>query len=175
MNYGRLGNNLPPPEQVVSLLKSRNIPRVRLFEPQQDAIQALEGSAIEVVLGTLNGDLPRLASDPSFATQWVAANVVPYANSVTFRYITAGNEVVPGDFETNVLPAMQNLDSAIAAANLTIPVTTVVSIGVLGASFPPSAVRCRYSLNLFKIFDVFPFIILQVLNYHYSDSLINYY
>ena len=151
VNYGLLGNNLPPPAQVVSLLKSRNISRVRLFEPNQDALKALEGSGIEVILGTLNGDLPRLASDPSFATEWVRTNIIPHAESINFRYVTAGNEVIPGQFEEAVIPAMQKLDAALTAANLKIPVTTVVATGVLSSSFPPSQVHLLHFLVLFQI------------------------
>ncbi|ONK67524.1 uncharacterized protein A4U43_C05F940 [Asparagus officinalis] len=138
VNYGLLGDNLPPPDQVVSLLKSRNINKIRLFEPNPNVLEALHNSGIEVIIGTLNSDLPRLASDPSFATQWVQTNVLPHANSVTFRCITAANEVIPGDLAVHVVPAMKNLDAAVSALNLKIPVSTSVSLGVLGVSYPPS-------------------------------------
>ncbi|ONK67523.1 uncharacterized protein A4U43_C05F920 [Asparagus officinalis] len=95
-------------------------------------------SGIKVIVGTLNADLPRLASDPSFATQWVETNVLPHSNSVTFHCITAANEVIPGELAAHVLPAMKNLDAALSALNLKIPVSTVVSIGVLGVSYPLS-------------------------------------
>lgn len=135
-----LGDNLPPPTQVVALLQSRNISRVRLFDPNPDALQALQGSGIEVVLGTLNQDLPQLAADLSFAATWVSTNVIPYAQNLRFRYISAGNEVIPGDLATYVFPAMQNLDQALRDAQLPygIPVSTSVSTAVLGTSYPPS-------------------------------------
>nr|XP_010921935.2 putative glucan endo-1,3-beta-glucosidase GVI isoform X1 [Elaeis guineensis] len=139
INYGTLGDNLPSPAQVVDLLKSRNINLVRLFDPNPTILPALQNSGISAVVGVFNDDLPRLASDPAFAATWVQANVVPYINAGTsFRYITAGNEVIPGDLAGFVLPAMQNLDAALAAANLHIPVSTVVHNVILGVSFPPS-------------------------------------
>ncbi|XXG50528.1 hypothetical protein AAC387_Pa02g4522 [Persea americana] len=138
VNYGMKGNNLPTADQVIALVKSKNITRIRLFDPNPDALKALQGSGVETILGTLNEDLPKLGSDPSFATNWVNTNVVPHANSVVFRYVSAGNEVIPGDLAANVLPAMKNLDSALKAAKLSIPVSTCVATQVLGVSYPPS-------------------------------------
>ncbi|KAJ0978004.1 hypothetical protein J5N97_013478 [Dioscorea zingiberensis] len=138
VNYGMIGDNLPTPEQVVGLYKSRNITGLRLFDPNPAALKALERSGIRVVLGTRNEDLQALASNASFAAAWVNANVLPHAASIRFQYITAGNEVIPGDLAGNVLQAMQNLDAALVAAGLSIPVTTVVATQVLGVSFPPS-------------------------------------
>ncbi|KAG2618404.1 putative glucan endo-1,3-beta-glucosidase GVI [Panicum virgatum] len=139
VNYGMVANNLPAPEQVISMYKARNISYVRLFHPDTSVLNALRGSGIGVVLGTLNEDLQRLASDPSYAASWVATNVQPFAGSVQFRYINAGNEVVPGDAAAHVLPAMQNLESALRSAGVGgVAVTTAVATAVLGASYPPS-------------------------------------
>ncbi|KAK9144299.1 hypothetical protein Sjap_004202 [Stephania japonica] len=139
INYGLLGNNLPAPPAVVGLIKSRNITRVRLFEPRADVLSALTNSGIEVVLGTLNQDLQRLATDPAFATQWVQTNVVPYAGTLAFKYISAGNEVIPGDLAIHVPQAIVNLDAAVKATIYKIPITTAVPTSVLGNSYPPSA------------------------------------
>ncbi|KAF8389449.1 hypothetical protein HHK36_026144 [Tetracentron sinense] len=138
VNYGLLGDNLPTPDKVIALLQSRNIQKIRLFDPNHDVLNALEGSGIEVVLGVLNQDLNQLATDPSFATIWVNTHVIPYASTVHFKYVSAGNEVIPGPLSMYVLPAMQNLVNALRSANLGIPVTTCVSTQVLGSSYPPS-------------------------------------
>ncbi|KAF5477788.1 hypothetical protein F2P56_004402 [Juglans regia] len=140
VNYGMLGNNLPPPNRVIALLKSRNVTSLRLFEPNHDALQALQNSGIKVILGTLNQDLQMLgAPDPSFARSWVSTNVIPYSKTVHFRCISAGNEVIPSDLAAYVFPAMKNLKAALNAAELAyIPVTTCVSTAILGASYPPS-------------------------------------
>uniref|UniRef100_A0A0D9WI62 Glucan endo-1,3-beta-D-glucosidase n=1 Tax=Leersia perrieri TaxID=77586 RepID=A0A0D9WI62_9ORYZ len=139
VNYGMLGNNLPSPAQVISMYKAKNISYVRLFHPDTSVLAALRGSGIGVVLGTYNEDLSRLASDASFAASWVASYVTPFSPAVTFRYINAGNEVIPGDQAATVLPAMRNLDAALAAAGITgVPVTTAVATSVLGVSYPPS-------------------------------------
>ncbi|KAG0481694.1 hypothetical protein HPP92_012552 [Vanilla planifolia] len=59
---------------------------------------------------------PRLAADPSFAASWVGTHVAPYASSVSFRAICAGNEVIPGNLSSTVLPASRNLEAALSAA-----------------------------------------------------------
>ncbi|KAG5616990.1 hypothetical protein H5410_016814 [Solanum commersonii] len=138
VNYGFLGNNLPPPAQVINLLKSRNFQKTRIFDPNPDVLKALEGSCISLILGVRNEDLQQLASDLTFATNWVNTNVVPHVSFVNFAYISAGNEVIPGQLATFVLGAMQNLDMALKAHDINIPVTTTVSLQVLGTSYPPS-------------------------------------
>lgn len=139
VNYGLLGNNLPPPDQVIALLKSRGIHKIRIFEPNQDVLQALHNSQIDVIVGVRNEDLQQLAENPSYATEWVNNNLVPHASSVTFTFVSAGNEVIPGPLAGYVLGAMKNLDSAIRSANIVAPVTTVVSMSVLSSSYPPSS------------------------------------
>ncbi|KAG0484041.1 hypothetical protein HPP92_012125 [Vanilla planifolia] len=62
VNYGMLGDNLPSPSQVVSLYRSRNITKLRLFHPDDDVLSSLKNSGIAVILGTYNQDLP--ASPP---------------------------------------------------------------------------------------------------------------
>ncbi|TVU34758.1 hypothetical protein EJB05_16639 [Eragrostis curvula] len=139
VSYGMIANNLPSPDQVVALYKANNITDVRLYHPNTTVLNALRGSGLGVVLGTFNEDLARLASDVSFAASWVQSYVAPFAGDVRFRYVTAGNEVIPGDDAAWVLPAMQNLESALRAAGLgAVPVTTAVATSVLGSSYPPS-------------------------------------
>ncbi|PHT87247.1 putative glucan endo-1,3-beta-glucosidase GVI [Capsicum annuum] len=138
VNYGLLGNNLPPPAQVINFLKSKNIQNIRMFDPNTDVLKALENSGISVILGARNEDLQALASDPNFATNWVNTNVIPHASTVNIAYISAGNEVIPGPYATFVLGALQSLDSALKANNLNIPVTTTAALNVLGTSYPPS-------------------------------------
>lgn len=138
VNYGLIGDDLPSPDKVIALYTSRRITRLRLFNPNATVLEALQGSAIEVILGTYNEELQRLSTDASYAADWVQTNVAPYASSVRFRYINAGNEVIPGKLASYVLPAMRNLDSALRAANLHVPVTTAVATQVLAVSYPPS-------------------------------------
>ncbi|GKU89783.1 hypothetical protein SLEP1_g3877 [Rubroshorea leprosula] len=48
--YGLLGNNLPSKQEVIVLYKQHNIQRMRLYGPDHDALQALGGSNIELML-----------------------------------------------------------------------------------------------------------------------------
>ncbi|KAI3471136.1 hypothetical protein Pfo_027799 [Paulownia fortunei] len=138
INYGLLGDNLPAPADVISQLKQRSVPKTRLFDPNQDVLTALHDSGISVIVGTRNEDLQSLASDKSAAATWVETNVVPHYSSVNITCVAAGNEVIPGDLAQYVPGAMQNLDSALSAAKISIAVSTAVSMQVLSASYPPS-------------------------------------
>jgi len=134
-----LGSNLPQRSDVVKLYQSNNIGAMRIYWPDQPALQALRGSKIQLIVDVDNQNLQALASDPNFASSWVQANVQAYAPDVSFRYIAVGNEVIPGDKAGYVLPAMQNIQNALSAAGLDqIKVSTSVSQGVI-SGFPPSA------------------------------------
>ncbi|XP_042509283.1 glucan endo-1,3-beta-glucosidase-like [Macadamia integrifolia] len=140
--YGMIGNNLPSQQEVVDLYKSNNIQRMRLYYPDQGALQALSGSNIELMLGVSNDDLQGIASSTSTANDWVQTNVAQYSSTVKFRYIAISNEVSPvngnSQYVNYVLTAMQNIQSAISAAGLQITVSTSVDFGLLGTPYPPS-------------------------------------
>ncbi|KAI7980302.1 Glucan endo-1,3-beta-glucosidase, basic isoform [Camellia lanceoleosa] len=113
--YGMNGGGLPSQQDVVALYNQKGIRRMRLYDPNQAALQALRGSNIELMLGVPNTDL---------------------------RYIAVGNEVDPSNPNTApfLLPAMRNVRTAIVAAGLgnQIKVSTAILTGLLGNSFPPS-------------------------------------
>ncbi|XP_038722648.1 glucan endo-1,3-beta-glucosidase-like [Tripterygium wilfordii] len=135
-----VADNLPPPAQVVQLMKSKNIQNIRLFNPNPDALNALRGSGIQVILGVVNLDLINLASSPAAAASWVQTNVAPYAADITFRCIAAGNEIpIPSDLSGYLIPAMHNLKAALNAANFKIPVSTAGYGLWLDNTYPPSA------------------------------------
>ncbi|KAK9939585.1 hypothetical protein M0R45_016276 [Rubus argutus] len=138
--YGRNGNDLPADTEVVDLYKSNGIGRMRIYEPNQATLEALKGSNIEVTVTILNNLLQGL-TDAAAATNWVQQNVQPYSADVKFRYIAVGNEVHPDYAEAQyLLPAIQNIQNAITAANLQgqIKVSTAIDTTLLGTSFPPS-------------------------------------
>ncbi|KAA8549620.1 hypothetical protein F0562_001362 [Nyssa sinensis] len=141
---GRLGDNLPSEQEVVDLYRANGIGRMRIYDLNQATLQALRGSNIELILDVPNSDLQTLASDASAATQWVQNNVRNYFPDVKFRYISVGNEVDPNSgtaqFVPFVLPAMQNIYKAIAAAGLQdqIKVSTATYSALVSDSYPPS-------------------------------------
>ncbi|KAF4361472.1 hypothetical protein F8388_012932 [Cannabis sativa] len=130
--YGMMGNNLPSKSEVVALYKANNINRMRLYDPNHEALNALRGSNIEL-------------ADPSQATSWVQQNVVNFWPSVRFKYIAVGNEVSPISGNTAwlaqfVLPALVNVFNAVRSAGLQdqIKVSTAIDTTLIGKSFPPS-------------------------------------
>jgi len=140
-----LGKNLTSASEVTSLFRSNNIKRMRIYDPNEAALQALKGSNIELMLGVPNSDLQKLASNPSDANSWVQRNVLSFWPSVRFRYIAVGNEVSPVNGGTAslahfVLPAMQNVFNAIRSAGLHdhIKVSTAIDMTLIGNSYPPS-------------------------------------
>ncbi|KAL7238199.1 hypothetical protein ACSBR2_004320 [Camellia fascicularis] len=127
---------------------------MRLFNPNPSALQALIGSQIHVSLGVRNQDIPSIALSQYAAKSWFATNLEPYLNDVVFSYITVGNEAIPGNYASYIASAMQNLQNILNAGNLasTTKVTTVVSTGILGTSYPPSgAFSLEARDNLIKI------------------------
>ncbi|WJX82702.1 hypothetical protein P8452_65426 [Trifolium repens] len=140
VNFGRNGDNLPTPQNVVSLYNKCGIKLLRLFEPNPDILEALKGSNLEVSLGVRNGDVQSLASNKEAANQWVNTNVTPYKGYVNFKYIVLGNEIIPSAEATFVTQAMQNIKDAINSIGLTNTiVTTSFYLAGLANSYPPSA------------------------------------
>ncbi|XP_074581260.1 glucan endo-1,3-beta-glucosidase 7-like [Curcuma longa] len=140
VNYGEVADNLPPASTTASLLQSTTISKLRLYGADHAIIQSLAGTGISLVLGVPNSDVPSLASDPSAAASWAAANVLPFVPASSISAVSVGNEALnSGDpsLPGSLLPAMQNLRAAFAAAG--IKVTTVHSMAVMAQSDPPSS------------------------------------
>eukprot|EP01018_Ginkgo_biloba_P024568 Gb_08452 [translate_table: standard] len=51
VNYGMDANNLPPPDQVVNMLKSNNIGKMRIFSANHAALEPFKNSGIDVIVG----------------------------------------------------------------------------------------------------------------------------
>ncbi|XP_043713590.1 glucan endo-1,3-beta-glucosidase 7-like isoform X2 [Telopea speciosissima] len=144
VNYGQVADNLPPPSETAKLLRSTSIGKVRMYGADPAIIKALANTGIGIMVGTSNGDIASLASDPNAAQQWINSNVLPFYPASNIIMITVGNEVITssdGTLMSQLLPAMQNLQNALNSASLggKIKVSTVHSMAVLRQSEPPSA------------------------------------
>ncbi|CAM0885293.1 unnamed protein product [Alopecurus aequalis] len=136
--YGVNGNGLPSASEVVQLYQSKGITGMRIYKPQDDILQALAGTNIDLILDVGNDQLSSLAASGSNADSWVQANVQPHRD-VNIKYITVGNEVPDqGGNTQDILPAMHNMNGALARAGISgIKVSTAVNSGVR-TGFPPS-------------------------------------
>ncbi|KAF5740765.1 putative Glucan endo-1 3-beta-glucosidase precursor [Tripterygium wilfordii] len=144
VNYGQVADNLPTPAASAKLLQSTYIRKVRLYGSDPEIIKSLANTGIGIFIGTTNGDIPALASDPNFAKNWVNTNVAQFYPSSNIILISVGNEVMTfGDRNliTQLVPAMRNIQNALNGASLggKIKVTTVHTMALLNVSEPPSA------------------------------------
>ncbi|KAF7033150.1 hypothetical protein CFC21_044271 [Triticum aestivum] len=137
--YGVVANNLPPANDVVQLYKSKGLTGMRIYFTDAKALSALRGSGIALILHVGGTDvLANLAANASNAANWVRDNVRPYYPAVNIKDITAGNEVLGSD-TWNIVPAMRNLNSALAGVGLdAIKVSTPIRFDAVTNTFPPS-------------------------------------
>lgn len=132
--------NLPSKQEVVNLYKSNNIGRMRIYYPDEGALEALKGSNIELIIDVPRDTLSSL-TNPNTANDWVNKYVKPYSQDVKIKYIAVGNEIRPSYNEAQyVLSAMQNIQNAISSANLQsqIKVSTAIDMTLIENTYPPS-------------------------------------
>ncbi|XP_073153543.1 glucan endo-1,3-beta-glucosidase, basic isoform-like [Henckelia pumila] len=149
--YGILGNNLPSPPEVVSLCHQHGIRAVRIYNPNQSILQALNGSGISVMIGIPNENILLIGKSPPKAQAWVQYNIRRFPG-INFKYVVVGNEINPLDpafaaIAPYIGPAMENINSALFGHGQTIKVSTAISTGLLAQSYPPSAGAFRGDIS----------------------------
>ncbi|CAI8612120.1 unnamed protein product [Vicia faba] len=147
INYGTLGDNLPPPTTVANFLKTNTIiDRVKIFDVSPQILQAFANTGISVTITAPNGDIAALAKIDT-ARQWVVTHVKPFHPQTKINYILVGSEVLHwGDSAMirNLVPAMRTLHAALLAEGISdIKVTTAHSLAIMRQSLPPSAGQFR--------------------------------
>lgn len=153
--YGRLGNNLPPPAQVVRLLQANGFKSAMIYDTDPQVLDAFMGSGVSLTVQVTNEELQGLASDADAAHQWVQTRILPYAS--TIKYIAVGNEVLTADRERSpfLYPSLVNIHNALIAFALdgAIKVSTTHAANVLDASssFPPSNGRFNASIMQYMV------------------------
>ncbi|KZV29509.1 glucan endo-1,3-beta-glucosidase 13-like [Dorcoceras hygrometricum] len=143
VNYGRLADNLPPPTQVVQLLKVQGITKVKLYNADSTVLSALSGSGISVTVALPNEQLPAAAADPSFTDEWVQSNIIPYHPDTLIEAIAVGNEVFvdPNNTTPFLVPAMKNVHASLVkfGAASSIKVSSPIALSALQSSYPSSS------------------------------------
>lgn len=154
INYGRIADNIPSPESVVTLLKAAKIKNIRIYDADQAVLKAFSGSGIEIIVGLGNENLKDISVGEDRAMNWIKANVDPYLPGTKIRGIAVGNEILGGtDLELSevLLPAAKNVYSALERLGLAklIEVSSPHSEAVFANSFPPSACVFREDVSQF--------------------------
>ncbi|XP_024021901.1 glucan endo-1,3-beta-glucosidase 14 [Morus notabilis] len=144
VNYGRIADNLPSPQSVVTLLKAAKIKNVRIYDANQEVLTALKGSGIEIIVGLGNEFLTEISIGEDRAMNWIKENVQPFLPGTKIRGIAVGNEILGGnnrELWEVLLPSVKNVHSALQRLGLTksIEVSSPHSEAVFASSFPPSA------------------------------------
>lgn len=90
-NWGLQASHPLPPDIVVKLLKDNGFDKVKLFEADPNALEALGKSGIQVMVGIPNDMLAGIASSVQIAERWVEKNVSYYLSNrgVDIRYTNA--------------------------------------------------------------------------------------
>ncbi|KAJ4916870.1 Glycosyl hydrolase superfamily protein [Raphanus sativus] len=143
INYGQVGDNLPPPNKVLQLLSSLNINKTRIYDTNPQVLTSFANSNIEIFVTVENEMLPSLV-DPQQALQWVTSRIKPYFPATKIGGIAVGNELYTDDDSSLIgylVPAMTSIHAALVQTGLDkyIQVSTPNSLSVLQESYPPSA------------------------------------
>uniref|UniRef100_A0A9I9E703 glucan endo-1,3-beta-D-glucosidase n=1 Tax=Cucumis melo TaxID=3656 RepID=A0A9I9E703_CUCME len=148
INYGRIANNIPSPDKVVTLLRAAKIKNVRIYDADHSVLKAFSGTGLEIVISIPNENLKDMSANEDHAMNWVKQNVQPFLPDTLICGIAIGNEVLGGsDFElwTVLLGAAKNVYNAVKKLDLDglIQITTAHSQAVFSNSFPPSSCKFR--------------------------------
>lgn len=143
VNYGRIANNLPSPENVVNLLKSQGINRIKIYDTDKNVLTALANSRIKVIVALPNELLSSAASDQSFADNWIKTNIISYFPATDIEAIAVGNEVFvdPKNTTPYLVSAMKNIHTSLVKYNLdkAIKISSPIALSALSNSYPPSS------------------------------------
>ncbi|RWW31694.1 hypothetical protein GW17_00003667 [Ensete ventricosum] len=144
INYGRIADNIPPPESVVTLLKAAKIKNVRIYDADHNVLNAFKGSGLDLVVAVSNDHLKNMSVNEDNALSWVKENVQPFLPDTRIREIVVGNEVLGGsdqELPETLFGAIKSVYNALKRLQLAddIIVSTPHSQAVFVNSFPPSS------------------------------------
>ncbi|PON63216.1 Glycoside hydrolase [Parasponia andersonii] len=148
INYGRIADNIPSPDEVATLLRAAKIKNVRIYDADHSVLKAFSGTGLELVVGLPNGFLKEMSANEDHALTWVKENVESFLPDTHIRGIAVGNEVLGGgDYELwgALLGAVKNIYKAVNKLHLAdvVQITTAHSQAVFANSYPPSSCTFR--------------------------------
>ncbi|KAF5945843.1 hypothetical protein HYC85_016071 [Camellia sinensis] len=151
INYGRIADNIPSPDKVITLLRAAKIKNVRIFDFDHSVLQAFSGTGLELVVGLPNGYVKDMSSNPDHALTWVKENVQAYLPETHIRGIAVGNEVLGGTDQSlfeSLLGAVKNIYNATKELQLdkVVQISTAHSEAVFNNSYPPSSCTFKESI-----------------------------
>ncbi|KAH9330424.1 hypothetical protein KI387_002532, partial [Taxus chinensis] len=141
VNNGLMGDNLPPQDEVVTLMQNNNIGKLRIYKAEPHVLEAFANSGIEIIIGVANFELRDISSNQEVANMWVDENIIPYYPATNIKYIAVGNQAFEKTkYGLYVLSAMNNIQIALEKANLQhrIKVSTTHGRAVIPMSLLPS-------------------------------------
>ncbi|KAH9289119.1 hypothetical protein KI387_033236, partial [Taxus chinensis] len=119
VNNGLMGDNLPPQDEVVTLMQNNNIGKLRIYKAEPHVLEAFANSGIEIIIGVANFELRDISSNQEVANMWVDENIIPYYPATNIKYIAVGNQAFEKTkYGLYVLSAMNNIQIALEKANL---------------------------------------------------------
>ncbi|MGG6231933.1 glycosyl hydrolase family 17 protein [Tenacibaculum sp. SDUM215027] len=131
-------------------IKATGVKTVKMFTYNQtDCISAFAKEELKVLVDVPNGDLKACANNDTTTINAIVKVLSDY--STTIPMICVGNEPLGSWWNNAYAPdlvnALKNIKSAIAAKGLTTKVTVPFNYAIMGNSYPPSAGSFNNSLK----------------------------
>ncbi|CAI9758947.1 unnamed protein product [Fraxinus pennsylvanica] len=144
INYGRIADNIPSPDEVVTLLRAAKIKNVRIYDAEHTVLNAFKGTGLELVVGLPNGLVKDMSTNADHALTWVKDNIKAFLPDTSIVGIAVGNEVLGGsdnELAVALLGAVKNIHNATKELGIdkSVQITTAHSQAVFANSFPPSS------------------------------------
>lgn len=154
INYGRIADNIPSPDEVATLLRAAKIKNVRIYDADQSVLKAFSGTGLQLVVGLPNGFVKEMSANASHAMTWVKENVQAFLPKTSIRGIAVGNEILGGgdnELWEALLGAVKNIYNAVDKLGLAdvVQITTSHSQAVFDNSYPPSSCIFRENIAQF--------------------------
>ncbi|PHU03506.1 Glucan endo-1,3-beta-glucosidase 11 [Capsicum chinense] len=142
VNYGKISDNIPSPEDVLKLLRSNKIKNIRIYDADHRVLRAFSGSGIEISVCLPNELLIDASRNGSIALEWIKLNLQPFLPDTSISGIAVGNEILGGDIAISeaLVPAVKSVYRALRRLRLsdTIEVSTPHSEAIFSSTYPPS-------------------------------------